>query len=339
MTAYEDYQAKLDALKKKKKAQQALLKTSEEQIPLLDLLGDKTKISAETARINVEISKIQKEISRIDSSIADEKKAFADIKSERLKKENPEEYRPKNLPQGINDKLYKDLTEALPGINVDTFFLEGGAGNNMLVYMGKEDVTVTGRPSSGGVKTGQIGNVVQLTTNLEQSFWSDPKTKNKVKTLLSSAGKPSDDLSAFAAWESVVAFSAKIYKGGKGPELTPFDIMKMQIKNSGGPQKRVDKVDQNVLKALIENVYSSVATRKPTPAETEARLQELNKFVDAGTVTTTSGNTTVTSAGFTQAGAEALIKQKVEAEAPTDVARTKGLQFKDELSSWMRSGI
>jgi predicted RNA-binding protein len=71
MTAYEDYQAKLDALKKKKKAQQALLKTSEEQIPLLDLLGDKTKISAETARINVEISKIQKEISRIDSSIAD----------------------------------------------------------------------------------------------------------------------------------------------------------------------------------------------------------------------------------------------------------------------------
>jgi hypothetical protein len=115
--------------------------------------------------------------------------------------------------------------------------------------------------------------------------------------------------------------------------------MKMQIKNSGGPQKRVDKVDQNVLKALIENVYSSVATRKPTPAETEARLQELNKFVDAGTVTTTSGNTTVTSAGFTQAGAEALIKQKVEAEAPTDVARTKGLQFKDELSSWMRSGI
>jgi hypothetical protein len=336
MSAYEDYQAKLDALKKKKTVQQALLKTSEEQIPLLDLLGDKTKISAETARINVEISKIQKEISRIDSSIADEKKAFANIKSERERRLHPDTYIPKNLPAGFDDKLIQDLRTALPGTNLDAAFLAGGAGNTMLVFTGKKD-TIRGYR---GVKTVQQTNNLQLVPALQQSFWTDDKIKNRVKTLLAAAGKPNDDLTAFATWEAVVTYSAKIYNGGKGPELTPFDIMQMQIKNSGGgPQKDITKVDQNVLKTLVENVYSNVAMRKPTPAEMQARLQELNKFVDAGTVTSTNGNVTTRSAGFTQAGAEALIKQKVEKEAPTDVARVEGFQFKDEISSWMRSGI
>jgi hypothetical protein len=337
MAAYEDYKIKVDELKRKKKLKQSQIAQAKRV--------DATDSTTDKARAATTVSKLELEISALDKKIADERAAFDIVKAEKQKKLNPQDYIPKNTPSAVTmsvggaDKLYQDFKGLLGNqIDVDTLFAEGGMGNTMLVYTGKQNV-IAGRPSSGGVQTGKKANVLQLAPNLQQSFWTDTETKNKVKGLLASAGKASDDLSAFSAWQGVVSTAASIYNGGKGPELTPFDIMQMQIKNSGGPQKRVEKVDQNVLKALIDNVYSSVATRKPTPAEIEARLQELNKFVDAGTVTTTSGNTTVTSAGFTQAGAEALIKQKVETEAPKDVARTKGLQFKDELSSWMRSGI
>jgi hypothetical protein len=340
MSAYEDYKAKLAALNKKKKDKQAQIKTSQEQIPLLSLLSDKTKVSDEKARINTAISKTQEQINLIDAKISEEKVAFAKIKSDREKAKHPDTYVPSNLPQGVDDRLFQDLKQGLPiGTDIDTIFKQGGLGNTMLVYTGKKDI-VAGRPSSGGIKTGQQANDLQLVPALQQSFWTDSKIKNRVKTLLAAAGKPNDDLTAFSTWQSVVTYSAQIYNGGKGPELTPFDIMQMQIKNSGGgPQKDITKVDQNVLKTLVENVYSNVAMRKPTPAEMQARLQELNKFVDAGTVTSTNGSVTTRSAGYTQAGAEALIKQKVEKEAPTDVARVQGLQFKDEISSWMRSGI
>lgn len=284
------------------------------------------------AQFKSQVESLQKELNnlQLDST----KKKEDKVKKEQIASKT---YVPTNIPSGA-DKLMKDIL-SIPGIDtspaaIDALFASGGLGNTMLVYMGREKVPFTGRPNSGGIRDN-----LQLATNITQSFWDDKATKNKVKTLLASAGKPSDDLSAFTAWQSVVGTAASIYNGGKGPDLTPFDIMQMQIKNSGGPQKRVDKVDQNVLRALVENVYSSTAARKPTPAEMEARLQELNKFVDAGTVTTTSGNTTVQSAGFTQAGAEQLVKKKVETEAPKDVARVQGFQFKDELSSWMRSGI
>jgi len=284
------------------------------------------------AQFKSQIETLEKELNNLQTDSVKKKE-------EKTKKEqiSSKTYVPANIPAGA-DKLMKDIL-SIPGIDtspaaVDALFAAGGLGNTMLVYMGRERVAPTGRPNAGGIRDN-----LQLATNITQSFWDDKTTKNKVKTLLASAGKPSDDLSAFTAWQQVVGTAASIYNGGKGPDLTPFDIMQMQIKNSGGPQKRVDKVDQNVLRALVENVYSSTAMRKPTPAEMEARLQELNKFVDAGTVTTTSGNTTVQTAGFTQAGAEQLVKKKVETEAPKDVARVQGLQFKDELSSWMRSGI
>ncbi len=284
------------------------------------------------AQFKSQIETLEKELNNLQSESL--KKKEEKVKTEQIKNKT---YVPTNIPSGA-DKLMKDIL-SIPGIDtspaaIDALFAAGGLGNTMLVYMGRERVAPTGRPNAGGIRDN-----LQLATNITQSFWDDKTTKNKVKTLLASAGKPSDDLSAFTAWQQVVGTAASIYNGGKGPDLTPFDIMQMQIKNSGGPQKRVDKVDQNVLRALVENVYSSTAQRKPTPAEMEARLQELNKFVDAGTVTTTSGNTTVQTAGFTQAGAEQLVKKKIETEAPKDVARVQGLQFKDELSSWMRSGI
>ena len=284
------------------------------------------------AQFKSQIETLEKELNNLQSESL--KKKEEKVKTEQIKNKT---YVPTNIPSGA-DKLMKDIL-SIPGIDtspaaIDALFAAGGLGNTMLVYMGRERVAPTGRPNAGGIRDN-----LQLATNITQSFWDDKATKNKVKTLLASAGKPSDDLSAFTAWQQVVGTAASIYNGGKGPDLTPFDIMQMQIKNSGGPQKRVDKVDQNVLRALVENVYSSTAMRKPTPAEMEARLQELNKFVDAGTVTTTSGNTTVQTAGFTQAGAEQLVKKKIETEAPKDVARVQGLQFKDELSSWMRSGI
>lgn len=89
--------------------------------------------------------------------------------------------------------------------------------------------------------------------------------------------------------------------------------------------------DPAVIDSIIRGVYQSTLKRDPNAAEFEARRKEVEAVIKQGrTVTKVSDTKTVATPGFTQAGAEAMIKQKIEtgdAAVQEDLAQAQSLEF------------
>jgi hypothetical protein len=251
-----------------------------------------------------------------------------------------------NPPEWLDIKLQNDLKNS--GIPLtDAIFLQGGVGTTAFVYNG-EKVSPVGRTTkTGGYQTGsamktEVVSNVSLANDVVQSYWNDKSIQDKVLSAMRSAGKTNANLlDGFSQWQGVVQTAASVYQGGKGPKMTPMDILNMTIKNSGGPQvsKDVQQYDRGVLAALIENVYMSSATRKPTAEEVAARLEELDKIIQKGVTTTTTGTTTTRTPSVTMTGLEEAVKKKVNTTAKESVETTKSLKFQDWVTQQMRAGI
>ena len=88
-----------------------------------------------------------------------------------------------------------------------------------------------------------------------------------------------------------------------------------------------------VLDTVIRGVYQSTLKRDPNSDELAARRMEIDEVIKKGTTTTPIGKAkTVTTPGFTQAGAEEMIKSKIEsgdAAVQEDIAQAKSLEFAD----------
>lgn len=98
-----------------------------------------------------------------------------------------------------------------------------------------------------------------------------------------------------------------------------------------GPETRVQLQDPMVIDTLIRGVYQSTLKRDPNSDELAARRSEIDAVIKKGTTTTPIGEAkAVTTAGFTQAGAEAMIKSKIESGDATvqeDLAQAQSLEF------------
>ena len=98
-----------------------------------------------------------------------------------------------------------------------------------------------------------------------------------------------------------------------------------------GPQTRVQLQDPLVVDTLIRGVYQSTLKRDPNSDELAARRMEIDEVIKKGTTTTPIGESkAVTTPGFTQAGAEAMIKGKIETggvEVQEDLAQAQSLEF------------
>lgn len=244
-----------------------------------------------------------------------------------------------NLPDYWDTKLTSDFKSA--GIDItDEIFMQGGVANSMLVYQGEKD-------KYGAYQTGVVTKTfkapnVSLANDVTQSYWNDKSVQDKVLSAMRAAGKTNVNiLDGFAQWQGVVQTAASVFQGGKGPKMTPMDILNMTIKNSGGPQvsKDIQQYDKNVLTALIENVYMKTAMKKPTAEELAARLQEVDKIIQAGVTTTTKGTTTTRTPSVSLTGLEEAVSKKVKATAPEGVETAKSIQFQDWMTQQMRAGI
>lgn len=100
-----------------------------------------------------------------------------------------------------------------------------------------------------------------------------------------------------------------------------------------GPQTRVQLQDPMVVDALIRGVYQSTLKRDPNSSELAARRMEIDEVIKKGTTTTPIGESkAITTPGFTQTGAEEMIKSKIEsgdAAVQEDIAQVKSLEFAD----------
>jgi hypothetical protein len=323
---------KIASLKAKRKSLQASLEFSKNASGVTDAAG-KAANKETISKLNAAIGRVEAEIAALELPGKTKKEA-----AEKAKAEAEGKATATNLPDYWDEKLSADFKAA--GITLtDELFMQGGIANSMLVYQGEKD-KYAGYQTGATTKTFKAPNVA-LSNDVTQSYWNDKGIQDRVLSAMRASGKTNVNiLDGFAQWQSVVQTAASVFQGGKGPKMTPIDILNMTIKNAG-PQvsKDIQQYDKNVLTALIENVYMKAAMKKPTSEELAARLEEVNKIIQAGVTTTTKGTTTTRTPSVSLTGLEEAVTKKVKATAPEGVETTKSIQFQDWMTQQMRAGI
>ena len=262
-------------------------------------------------------------------------------------------YVPKNAPSGVDNKLMNDIAAALkrtdPEINLETIFSTGGVGNTLLVYLGPGSKTtkVSTSPDAAkaGIKTIVAGkDNINMTNSVAQSFLTDPKTQSQVTALMAAAGKGTNLVESFAAWQAAVNQAALLYSGGTGLKVTPLDILKMNL-NSGANSLAgtrigvtVNKEDPAVLGELMGNAFYKKTGARVTSEQKAELIAIAQKMIDVGqttkTITDAKGNTrTFRSPGFSTESAVLKAEQYAKEKAPLDIARQQGLEF----FGWMQT--
>lgn len=98
-----------------------------------------------------------------------------------------------------------------------------------------------------------------------------------------------------------------------------------------GPKTTVQLQDPMVIDTLIRGVYQSTLKRDPNSDELAARRTEIDAVIKKGTTTTPMGQAkSISTPGFTQTGAEELVKSKIESggvEVQEDLAQAQSLEF------------
>jgi hypothetical protein len=324
---------KIASLKAKKKSLQASLEFSKNASGVTDAAGKEANKDT-IAKLNAAIGRVEADIAALELPAKTRKEA-----EEKKKAEAEGRATAVNLPDYWDAKLSADFKAA--GITLtDELFQQGGIANSMLVYNGEKD-KYAGYQTGAATKTFKAPNVALL-NDVTQSYWNDKGIQDRVLSAMRASGKTNVNiLDGFAQWQGVVQTAASIFQGGKGPKMTPIDILNMTIKNSGGPtvSKDIQQYDKNVLSALIENVYMKAAMKKPTAEELADRLKEVNQIIQAGVTTTTKGTTTTRTPSVSLTGLEEAVTKKVKATEKEGVKTVKGIQFHDWMTQQMGEGI
>jgi hypothetical protein len=295
------------------------------------------------------------QVKSINIRISALKREETATKTEEKKKKDAQAagtYIPENAPSGVNSKLMSDIAAAIkqtdPNINLETIFSTGGIGNTLLVYLGPGSKTtkVSTSPDAAkaGIKTTVAGkDNINMTNSVAQSFLTDPKVQSQVTALMAAAGKGTNLVESFAAWQAAVSQAATLYAGGTGLKVTPLDILKMNLNSGAGLAGTrigvtVNKEDPAVLGELMGNAFYKKTGARVTSEQKAELIAIAQKMIDVGqttkTITDAKGNTrTFRSPGFSTESAVLKAEQYAKEKAPLDIARQQGLEF----FGWMQT--
>jgi len=295
------------------------------------------------------------QVKSINVRISALKRGETATKTEEKKKKDAQAagtYVPANAPSGVDNKLMNDIAAALkqtdPNINLDTIFSTGGIGNTLLVYLGPGSKTTKVSTSADAAKAGIKTTVaakdnINMTNSVAQSFLKDPKIQSQVTALMAAAGKGTNLVESFAAWQAAVSQAATLYAGGTGLKVTPLDILKMNLNSGAGLAGTrigvtVNKEDPAVLGELMGNAFYKKTGSRVTSEQKAELIAIAQKMIDVGqttkTITDAKGNTrTFRSPGFSTASAVLKAEQYAKEKAPLDIARQQGLEF----FGWMQT--
>jgi len=295
------------------------------------------------------------QVKSINVRISALKRGETATKAEEKKKKDAQAagtYVPANAPSSVDSKLFKDLAADLkrtnPEINLETIFSTGGIGNTLLVYLGPGSKTtkVSTSPDAAkaGIKTTVAGkDNINMTNSVAQSFLTDPKTQSQVTALMAAAGKGTNLVESFAAWQAAVSQAATLYAGGTGLKVTPLDILKMNLNSGAGLAGTkigvtVNNEDPAVLGELMGNAFYKKTGSRVTSEQKAELIAIAQKMIDVGqttkTITDAKGNTrTFRSPGFSTESAVIAAERYAKEKAPLDIARQQGLEF----FGWMQT--
>jgi hypothetical protein len=249
---------------------------------------------------------------------------------------------------GIDKDILKEM-QALGLPFSPEAFSASGVGSTILVYLG----TKKGIVSPSNAKKIQFGQKadVATTNSVYKQFWDDPATKSKVKSAMVSAGITNvNDISAYEQWKQIVNTSAELYAAGKGPKMTPMDVLNQVVGASGAPNlpdRSITKIDPEITKAIANAAFQSAYMRDGTEEEITNILKAagVDKMIAQGTLTTTKKvknpktgqleNVTTTTPGFNAQTAQLSIEDKLKELNPDEFDRTKRIDF----ASWLSKNV
>ena len=286
---------------------------------------------------NLEAANIQAATDKAAKAKAD--KEAADIKAGKV-----------TVTKAMQDVgIDKDILKEMQGLGLaisPQAFSASGTGSTILVYLGTKQ-GIVGPAGAKKIVMGQKPNVATTNTVYNQ-FWDDANTKAKVKSAMVSAGITNvNDISAFEQWKQIVNTAAQLYAAGRGPKMTPMDVLNQVMAKSGTPnlpERNITKIDQTTINAIANAAFQAANMRDGSEDEIKDVLKKagIDKIIAEGSVTTTKKvknattgkleNVTTTTPGFNAQTAQMSIEEKLKEINPDEYDRTKRIEWQSWLS-------
>ena len=259
-----------------------------------------------------------------------------------------------NAPVGITDDLAMDLKLATgQDFSDPSIFSVGGVGSTAFVYTGEVN-----KPTGLVMKDGKPvpftpTPTLKLATNMVTDFWNDQALQSKIVGAYAAKGKKISTLEAYGLWSNLVTTAATIYQGGRGPKITPLQLLTDSLKSVAGdeptlPTRAISKLDKAKTFEAIEQWGLGKVGEKLDDATKQELFDLLNK-ANTGTVTEYKKvknkktgkleNVQITSPGLTSEASEDIVEAKLKELKPEEYERRKAFEFNNDLYKILSGGL
>lgn len=259
-----------------------------------------------------------------------------------------------NAPVGISDDVAADLSAAGFPIGDTAIWQQGGIGSTALVYLGETNNPTRGLILKNGKPVSSVIPTLRPTTTVTTDFWNDQALQSKIIGAYAAKGKTISTLEAYGLWSNLVSTAATIYQGGRGPKITPLQLLTDSLKSVKGsgdeptlPTRSISQLDKaRTFDAIEQWGLSYVGERLDTKVKQE--LFDLLNKANTGSVTTYKKvknakgkleNVQVTTPGLTAESSESIVKKKLQSEMPEEYERRKAFEFANDFNKIISGGL
>jgi hypothetical protein len=259
-----------------------------------------------------------------------------------------------NAPVGITDDLAADLRAATGlDMNDPSIWAAGAAGSTAFVYTGEVNESTKGLTFKDGKPVSSVTPTLKLASNYAADFWNDQALQNRIIGAYAAKGKTISTVEAYGLWSQLVTTAATIYQGGRGPKVTPLQLLNDSLKSVKGdeptlPTRSISQLDKAKSFDAIEQWGLSKIGQKLDEA-TKLELFDLLNKANTGTLTTYKKvknkktgkleNVQVTTPGLTAEASEAIVEKKLKESNPEEFERRKGFEFMKDMTSILSGGL
>lgn len=260
---------------------------------------------------------------------------------------------PENAPVGITEDLAADLSLAGFQITDTAIWQQGGIGSTALVYLGETNKVGQGLEFKGGRPVSSVVPTLKPTVTVTTDFWNDKGLQSKIIGAYAAKGKTISAVEAYGLWSQLVSTAATIYQGGRGPKVTPLQLLNDSLKGVTGdeptlPTRAISQLDKvKTFEALDEWGLSKIGQK--LDATQKAELFDLLNKANTGTVTEYKKvknkktgkleNVQITKPGLTTEASEAIVEKKLKESNPEEYERRKGFEFMKDMTNILSGGL
>lgn len=258
-----------------------------------------------------------------------------------------------NAPAGITQDLAADL--AAQGFNIGdaAIWQQGGMGSTALVYLGETNKPGQGLVFKNGKPVSSVVPDLKPTTTVATDFWNDQALQSKIIGAYAAKGKTISTVEAYGLWSQLVTTAATIYQGGRGPKITPLQLLTDSLKGVKGdeatlPTRSVSKLDRGIFNEFMDKLSQGELGMNLTDDVKNKYYEEFNRL-NTGTLTEYKKvknpktgkleNVQTTTPGLTEADMTARAREKLKKENPQQYELNMGLNFVNDFKSIMAGGI